>query len=248
MLVWSQGEEKQMSEENDTIGKCNSCSVDGNSKNISHPIKEAGAGAGGTGSGKGVSSSATSSSSKNQGKSCKGCLYYSSTFKSNSRNPLCLGLSRSLPQVPRYIVGESEKEASKEGRSLTDFRYACVGYSVYLDQKSRSTDVQEAQTELPVCVGLENKYGEVRNLFLLEVLVDKRPTSADAVPAHTPAPAHAHNREGQIQNLPMQNYCTGSAVLVSALHSLNGHGLPQPRSNKPTNSAGDEFLTRQAVF
>lgn len=46
-------------------------------------------------------------------------------------------------------------EASKEGRSLTDFRYACVGYSVYLDQKSRSTDAQETQTELPVCVGLE---------------------------------------------------------------------------------------------
>ncbi|XP_049357473.1 uncharacterized protein LOC125822139 [Solanum verrucosum] len=194
-----------MREENGTIEKGGSCCVDGNSKSV-NPINEtrAGAGAGGTGSGEGVSSSPTSSSltSKNQGKSCKGCLYYSSTFKSNSRNPLCLGLSSSLPQVPRYIVGESEKEASKEGRSLTDFRYACVGYSVYLDQKSRSTEAQEAQTELPVCVGLE-------------VLVDKRPTSADATPGHT----HAHNRE-------------------------DGHKPPQPRSNKPTNSAGDEFLTR----
>ncbi|KAJ8567588.1 hypothetical protein K7X08_019796 [Anisodus acutangulus] len=187
-----------MSEENDTIGKGKSCCVDGNSKNVNHPIKEAG----GSGEG-GVSSSATSSSLKNQGKSCKGCLYYSSTFKSNSRNPLCLGLTRSLPQVPRYIVGESEKEASKEGRSLTDFRYACVGYSVYLDQKSRSTDAQDAQTELPVCVGLE-------------VLVDKRPTSADAAPAH--------NREDG--------------------RGKDGHGLPQPRSNKPTSSAGYEFLTR----
>lgn len=191
-----------MPEENGTIGKGSSCCVDGNSKSVNHPIKEAGAG--GTGSaGEGVSSSATS---KNQGKSCKGCLYYSSTFKSNSSNPLCLGLSRSLPQVPRYIVGESEKEASKEGRSLTDFRYACVGYSVYLDQKSRSTDAQEAQTELPVCVGLE-------------ILVDKRPSSADATPGHTHA--HAHNREEK-----------------------DGHRLPQPRSNKPTNSGGDEFLTR----
>lgn len=194
-----------MREEDDTIGKGSSCCVDGNNKSV-NSIKETGAGAGGTGSGEGVSSTATSSSSssasKNQGKSCKGCLYYSSTFKSNSRNPLCLGLSRSLPHVPRYIVGESEKEASKEGRRLTDFRYACVGYSVYLDQKSRSTDAQEAQTELPVCVGLE-------------VLVDKRPTSADAAPGH----AHAHNRE-------------------------DGHKLPQPRSNKPTHSAGDEFLTR----
>ena len=46
------------------------------------------------------SSSSPSSEDKisvNKGKSCKGCLYYSSTFKSNSRNPLCVGISRSLP-------------------------------------------------------------------------------------------------------------------------------------------------------
>ena len=43
-------------------------------------------------------SSSSSSSLKNPGKSCKGCLYYSSTYKSNSLNPLCLGLSRSIPQ------------------------------------------------------------------------------------------------------------------------------------------------------
>ncbi|KAK4368109.1 hypothetical protein RND71_011901 [Anisodus tanguticus] len=228
-----------MSEENDTIGKGKSCCVDGNSKSVNHQIKEArGSGEGG------VSSSATSSSLKNQGKSCKGCLYYSSTFKSNSRNPLCLGLTRSLPRVPRYIVGESEKEASKEGRSLTDFRYACVGYSVYLDQKSRSTDAQDAQTELPVCVGLE-------------VLVDKRPTSADAAPAHNREALFASGQRQKLpmQNyneLPMQNYCTSLPVLVSILHSSDGrgkdgHGLPQPRSNKPTSSAGYEFLTRQAV-
>ncbi|XP_019224576.1 PREDICTED: uncharacterized protein LOC109206227 isoform X1 [Nicotiana attenuata] len=171
-----------MREDNDMNGKGDSCCIDGNSKSV-NPITDAGAGAGagagGTGSGNGEVEGV--SSSNNKGKSCKGCLYYSSTFKSNSRNPLCLGLSRSLPQVPRYIVGESEMEASKEGRSLTDFRYACVGYSVYLDQKSRSTDAQETQTELPVCVGLE-------------VLVDKRPSSADAAPA--PAHAHAQKKEG----------------------------------------------------
>ncbi|XP_070051357.1 uncharacterized protein [Nicotiana tomentosiformis] len=167
-----------MREDNDMTGKGDSCCIDGNRKSV-NPIKEAGVGTGGTGSGEGEVEGV--SSSKNKGKSCKGCLYYSSTFKSNSRNPLCLGLSRSLPQVPRYIVGESEMEASKEGRSLTDFRYACVGYSVYLDQKSRSTDAQDTQTELPVCVGLE-------------VLVDKRPTSADAAPA--PAHARAQKKEG----------------------------------------------------
>lgn len=35
---------------------------------------------------------------KKTAKSCKGCVYYSSTFKSNNRNPLCVGISRSLPQ------------------------------------------------------------------------------------------------------------------------------------------------------
>ncbi|XP_059283537.1 uncharacterized protein LOC132037093 [Lycium ferocissimum] len=68
-------------------------------------------------------------------------------------------------------------EASKEDRNLTDFRYACVGYSVYQDQKARTADGQEVQTELPVRVGLE-------------VLVDIRVTSAEA------APAHARKREG----------------------------------------------------
>ncbi|KAK6129584.1 hypothetical protein DH2020_036685 [Rehmannia glutinosa] len=103
----------------------------------------------------------TPNSNVNKAKSCKGCLYYSSRFKSDSRNPVCVGLTRSLPNVPRYIVGQSEMEASKEGRSLTDFRYACVGYSLYVDQKEQGSIEQETQTELPVCAGLE-------------VLVDRR--------------------------------------------------------------------------
>lgn len=111
-----------------------------------------------------------------KGKSCKGCLYYSSTLKSNSRNPVCVGITRSLPKVPRYYVGESEMEASKEGRSLSDFRYGCVGYSVYSDMKSQSGDPQETQKELPVCVGIE-------------VLVDRKVTNANS------APAHAHNKD-----------------------------------------------------
>ncbi|XP_055826905.1 uncharacterized protein LOC129895248 isoform X2 [Solanum dulcamara] len=138
-----------------------------NSKSVNNPAEAGGEG----------EKESSSSSSKKQGKSCKGCLYYSSSYKSNSRNPLCLGLSRSLPQVSQYIVGESEMEASKEGRNLTDFRYACVGYSIYPDQKSRSADGQEVQTELPVCVGLE-------------VLVERKLSSAEE------APGHARKREG----------------------------------------------------
>uniref|UniRef100_A0A5B7BKJ3 DUF8204 domain-containing protein n=1 Tax=Davidia involucrata TaxID=16924 RepID=A0A5B7BKJ3_DAVIN len=111
-----------------------------------------------------------------KGKSCKGCLYYSSIRNSKSQSPMCAGFSRTLQQVPSYIVGESELEDSKEGHSLTDFKYACVGYSVHLDKKDPSTDPQEKQAELPFCVGIE-------------LLLDKRPSHANHVPAHV------HKRE-----------------------------------------------------
>nr|XP_043633801.1 3-phosphoinositide-dependent protein kinase B [Erigeron canadensis] len=133
-----------------------------------------------------------------KGKSCKGCLYYSSTLKSNSRNPVCVGFTRSLPKVPRYYVGESEMEASKEGRSLADFRYGCVGYSVYSDMKSQPGN-EDTQKELPVCVGIE-------------VLVDRKPTNAISAPTHA--------------------------------HSKDNHAIPQPRVNKPTQSASDDFFSR----
>ncbi|KAK4394372.1 hypothetical protein Sango_1908000 [Sesamum angolense] len=69
-------------------------------------------------------------------------------------------------------------EASKEGRNLADFRYACVGYSLYSDQKEHASKGQQTQTELPVCVGLE-------------VLVDRRVNASDSASA----PAHIHNKE-----------------------------------------------------
>ncbi|URE15424.1 hypothetical protein MUK42_10702 [Musa troglodytarum] len=112
-----------------------------------------------------------------QGKSCKGCLYYSSLLRSDSRNPFCLGLTRPLKQVvPSSIVGESEMEADKEGRSLSDFRYVCVGYSVFLNNKENTTENQENQAKLPFCVGLE-------------LLVDRKTSAAEHVPTHV------HNKE-----------------------------------------------------
>lgn len=134
-----------------------------------------------------------------KGKSCKGCLYYSSSFKSNSRNPLCVGISRSLPQVPHNIVGKSEVEAHEKGRDFADFRYGCVGYSVYSDRKGQK-DVQDGNSELPACIGIE-------------VLVDRKVTAADSVPAH------AHNRQDNRRS-------------------------PQPQTQKPAVSVGDEFLKR----
>nr|TKS00235.1 uncharacterized protein D5086_0000184480 [Populus alba] len=108
--------------------------------------------------------------------SLDGYLYYSSTLKSNGINPRCIGIPRSLPQIPNY-VGQSEDEASKDGRTLIDFYYGCAGYSVYAN-KDLSTDKQVAKTELPVCVGLE-------------LLVDRRVASEDSASA----PAHIHHKE-----------------------------------------------------
>jgi hypothetical protein len=55
-------------------------------------------------------------------------------------------------------VGESELEASKEGRKLANFKYACIGYSIYLDNKDSSPDSQDKTAKLPFCVGLEVLY------------------------------------------------------------------------------------------
>ncbi|XP_019464849.1 PREDICTED: uncharacterized protein LOC109363161 isoform X1 [Lupinus angustifolius] len=109
-----------------------------------------------------------------KGKSCKGCAYYSSVHKAKSKNPTCVGFSRTLPQaVPPYVVGETELEASKEGRTLTNFKYACIGYSVYLDNKDSSADSKDKTAKLPFCVGLE------------VVLEEKQSTSpVGHVPAH----------------------------------------------------------------
>ncbi|XP_008796878.2 uncharacterized protein LOC103712195 isoform X2 [Phoenix dactylifera] len=118
-----------------------------------------------------------SQDSTSKAKSCKGCLYYSSVLRSEARNPLCVGITRTLQQVPNYTVKEAEIEATKEGHSLSDFKYACVGYSVFLSNKDNSMEKGEKQAELPFCAGLE-------------ILMDRRTSTADHVPAHV------HNKEG----------------------------------------------------
>ncbi|WOK98199.1 hypothetical protein Cni_G06909 [Canna indica] len=117
-----------------------------------------------------------------KGKSCKGCLYYSSRLKSDARNPVCVGISRSLPQVPNYVAGESETEVNKDGRSLSDFKYACVGYSVFHDKKDHHAERSDNQAELPFCAGIE-------------LLADRRVSSADHVPANPHNEDVAHHRE-----------------------------------------------------
>lgn len=53
------------------------------------------------------------------------------------------------------MIGESEIEATQEDHNPSDFKYACVGYSVFLNNKHSSVEKEENQPELPLCAGLE---------------------------------------------------------------------------------------------
>ncbi|CAN8254759.1 unnamed protein product [Cochlearia groenlandica] len=82
-----------------------------------------------------------------KGKSCKGYLYYSSSLKSKSKNPRCVGFPRKLPYV--------RTEASKEGSTLADFYYGCLGYSAYRTENDWSAIKQTTKTQFPACIGLK---------------------------------------------------------------------------------------------
>ncbi|KAJ3672430.1 hypothetical protein LUZ60_007151 [Juncus effusus] len=153
-------------------------------------------------------------------KSCKGCLYYSSILKSQARNPMCFGISRNLPQVPDYIVGESELEAAKEGRNLSDFKYSCVGYSVFLDKKKDDSDKRENQAELPFCVGLE-------------LLVDRR-SSTEKIPVHS------HNKEAKSRASEARTTKLGTILADDFLGKfLRNAGLVASGVNKNLNKIGN---------
>ncbi|KAF7841046.1 uncharacterized protein G2W53_003344 [Senna tora] len=121
-------------------------------------------------------------------KSCKGGLYYSSALKSKSKNPKCVGFSRSLQQVSSPSDG-TQLDASKKDLSRTEFKYACVGYSVYLDNKDSSADQLEKIAKLPICIGLE-------------VLLEKEPTTAAS--GNAPTPNQKNEERGQA--IPQRRY------------------------------------------
>ncbi|KAM2194589.1 hypothetical protein ACFX1R_028700 [Malus domestica] len=125
------------------------------------------------------------SKTSQKGRSCKGTLYYSSALKSKAYNPLCVGVPRSIPEVPQSIVSETETKASKDDRHLTEFRYACAGYSLYLDRITKDHSGKE-QPELPVCYGLE-------------LLVGKR--MVQKTPAAAPVSAHVHHKQ-EVREVP----------------------------------------------
>ncbi|XVE48968.1 hypothetical protein DITRI_Ditri01bG0044400 [Diplodiscus trichospermus] len=116
-------------------------------------------------------------------KSCKGCLYYSLTLKSKSRGPTCVGIPKTLQQRPS-ITGEFELGKGH----TTDFHYACVGYSVHLDDKDSSTRQSDKHVKLPSCFGFE-------------VLLLSKDSEETAATDHVPANIHK-NKDNHILPLP----------------------------------------------
>jgi hypothetical protein len=82
--------------------------------------------------------------------------YYSSMLRSRGFNPVCVGIPRSIPQVPSYVVDEPREEAAAQGHDLRQFKYACAGYSMFVvDNKDGRSGEKEGKTLLPYCQGLE---------------------------------------------------------------------------------------------
>ncbi|KAG8050465.1 hypothetical protein GUJ93_ZPchr0009g1149 [Zizania palustris] len=91
-----------------------------------------------------------------KGKSCKGFLYYSSVLRSRGFNPVCVGIPRSIPQVPSYVVDEPREEAAAQELDLTQFKYACAGYSMFaVADKDGQSGEKEGKMLLPYCQGIE---------------------------------------------------------------------------------------------
>lgn len=89
-------------------------------------------------------------------RSCRGLLYFSSSRDAKALNPLCVGFSRPEDRVKNYTAGKSEQDATKEGKALLDFKYACLGYSLHRENQATTSGVQlDKHAELPICMGIE---------------------------------------------------------------------------------------------
>lgn len=126
-----------------------------------------------------------------RGKSCKGCLYYSSMLRSRGFNPVCVGIPRSIPQVPSYVVDEPREEAAAQGHDLRQFKYACAGYSMFVvDNKDGRSGEKEGKTLLPYCQGLE--------LLVDSRLVEKKsPNNEPATASYRKEAATSSRQQGQ---------------------------------------------------
>ncbi|KAH7424712.1 hypothetical protein KP509_11G020800 [Ceratopteris richardii] len=94
-----------------------------------------------------------SAGSPAEGTLCMGLLYLSSTSskKSSNRGPICIGYSRKVNVLRQGAYDKSRQEVEKHNKALRDFKYACMGRSLYMNNQAKSP-IQ--QSDLPFCEGL----------------------------------------------------------------------------------------------
>lgn len=72
-------------------------------------------------------------------RSCRGCLLFSRSILEAGGDPVCIGFARSEPGR----VASRAHAGDKDVRPLTEFKYACVGYSIYRKQLQQQQQQQE---------------------------------------------------------------------------------------------------------
>lgn len=86
-------------------------------------------------------------------KCCVGALYYSQALMDNRMEPVCAGIRQT------HKAGEDLAELQTEASNLVDFKYMCVGYSMYDEDRIRRQPAREdppgGGVDLPYCEGLE---------------------------------------------------------------------------------------------
>ncbi|GBG72640.1 hypothetical protein CBR_g12214 [Chara braunii] len=101
--------------------------------------------------------------------SCLGCLFFSQGLYRDGRQPVCFGLKRKETDFVGYRptrVDEVERSGSSGGRDGSvqlDFRYVCVGYSIYGDGRGTGvTGVESDRKGGPEGTVVAGGYGEAK--------------------------------------------------------------------------------------
>ncbi|CAD7701267.1 unnamed protein product [Ostreobium quekettii] len=117
-------------------------------------------------------------------KCCMGALYYSQALMDSRMEPVCAGIRQT------HKGGEDLGELQTEASNLVDFKYMCVGYSIYDEERMRrqpSRDDPASGVDLPYCEGLE--IVSSRNLQGNPVLLKEGIEGPAGAPPSTQEPA-----------------------------------------------------------
>ncbi|KAI4964147.1 hypothetical protein ZWY2020_006968 [Hordeum vulgare] len=155
-----------------------------------------------------------------KGKSCKGCLYYSSVLKSRGYNPICVGIPRSIPQ------------GRGAGHDLRQFKYACAGYSMFVDDRDAKTGENGAKTLLPYCQGLE--------LLVDSRMVERKSPAVEHASTRNPKPKEAAaaaaaatqpQEQGQRPQLARQEFMARKVTVQEERRAGRVRSRQEPQQN-----------------